>query len=160
MTDNPCRFRKSERVKVMLDQLSRSQRVLLVAVVSAVTSACGPAADPGYRPVSGTISLDGEPLAEAIVSFLPDGEGSSGTGRTDDSGRYTLFYASQRPGAKVGLNRVMISKESSVSRADSEFAAPDEEEGELLPSRYNIKTELTATVEEGDNVFDFQLTTD
>ena len=128
--------------------------------IAAIITGCGPAVDPGYHPVSGTVTLDGAPLVDAVVAFQPTGEGSSGTGRTDENGTYILYYASQRPGAKVGENRVVISKESIASSGDDEFAVVTEEEGELLPARYNRETELTATVTDSDNVIDFALTSD
>lgn len=137
-----------------------ARRCLLTLGVSLIVTGCGPAVDPGYHPVTGTITLDGAPLVDAIVSFQPTSEGSSGTGRTDAEGVYTLFYASQRPGAKVGENTVVISKEADASSGGDEFAEITEEEGELLPARYNRESELTATVEDGENVIDFALTSD
>jgi hypothetical protein len=137
-----------------------NRRLFRVLAISAIVTGCGPAVDPGYQPVSGTVTLDGVPLMDAVVAFQPTGEGSSGTGRTDENGTYILFYASQRPGAKVGENRVVISKETSGSSGDDEFAVVTEEEGELLPARYNRETELTATVTDSENVFDFALTSD
>lgn len=136
------------------------RQCLMTVGVSLIVAGCGPTVDPGYHPVIGTVTLDGAPLVDAIVSFQPTSEGSSGTGRTDENGTYILFYASQRPGAMVGENTVVISKEADASSGGDEFAVVTEEEGELLPARYNRESELTATVKDGDNVIDFALTSD
>lgn len=137
-----------------------TRRCLITLGISLFVAGCGPAVDPGYHPVTGTVTLDGAPLADAVVAFQPTSEGSSGTGRTDENGTYILFYASQRPGAKAGDNTVVISKEADASSGGDEFAEVTEEEGELLPARYNQESELTATVTDGENVIDFALTSE
>lgn len=144
----------------MLSYNLPARRCVLTLGVSLFLAGCGPAVDLGYHPVTGTITLDGAPLVDATVSFQPTNEGSSGTGRTDENGTYILFYASQRPGAMVGVNTVVISKEADASSGGDEFAVVTEEEGELLPARYNRESELTATVKDGDNVIDFALESD
>jgi hypothetical protein len=67
-------------------------------------------------PVSGTVTQDGKPLADVVVTFQPIAEtraGSAGPGSfgvTDDQGRFTLTVAgSRQSGAVVGLHRVMFS---------------------------------------------------
>jgi hypothetical protein len=64
-------------------------------------------------PVSGVITLDGQPLAGAHVAFMPvqDGRSQSGPealGETGADGRYSLKTVFGEPGASVGKNRVMI----------------------------------------------------
>jgi|SRR5262245_22028314 len=65
-------------------------------------------------PVSGTVRLNGEPYANAIVSFQPIGEskdddvGRGSSGKTGPDGRYTLIYDGEKPGAVVGKHRVRI----------------------------------------------------
>jgi len=133
-------------------------RCLVVFCCLLLLAGCGEEIDPGYKPVSGTVFLDGNPLADALIAFTPD-DGSTASGRTDENGRYTLFYAARRPGARVGRNTVEITKEAAASGRADESSAMTEEESELLPSRYNTQTELSATVEAtNDNVIDFQLT--
>src|SRR5262249_27200888 len=66
-------------------------------------------------PVSGLITLDGKPLANAYVTFQPIGRsgspnpGPGSSGKTDAQGRYTLQVVG-RPdkGAVVGTHRVQI----------------------------------------------------
>jgi hypothetical protein len=57
-------------------------------------------------PAGGAVTLDGKPLAHAVVSFMPK-HGPIATGETDDSGHYMLSYG--RDGAPVGDYVVAIS---------------------------------------------------
>jgi hypothetical protein len=71
-----------------------------------VTALGGCSQDLRYAPVEGTITLDGEPLAEVEVVFLPDykrgGKGPNSSGLTDDKGHYTLITDKGQTGAVVG----------------------------------------------------------
>jgi len=105
--------------------------------------------------VTGTVTLDGEPLEAAVLIFSPEAAGPKGRGRpsmgtTDAEGHYELMYNTDVTGATPGKYTVSISKS-----ADS---APDAPEEETLPPKYNIETELTAEVTaNGPNTFDFDL---
>jgi len=87
---------------------------VLLAVVALCLSGCG--SSDGYTlvPVSGMITLDGQPLAGATVSFQRSGgEATVGPGSgavTDASGKYELktAEANSHPGAVVGMHVVRI----------------------------------------------------
>lgn len=76
---------------------------------------CGATEPYDFVPVSGQVTLDGSPLANAHVSFQPvsgqkdPGPGSSGV--TDADGLYTLRAAtlSKQKGAVIGKHMVTIS---------------------------------------------------
>ncbi len=77
-----------------------------------VVAGCG---GTGYAPVSGTVLLNGQPLADAKLMFEPVGDaqgnanGNISYGRTDAAGRYTLHCPiADRDGAMVGKHRVRI----------------------------------------------------
>ena len=58
-------------------------------------------------PVSGTITMDGEPLAGVEVVFMsPTGHAS--VGWTDQDGKYALQFRQFGPGAGPGRNTVMV----------------------------------------------------
>ncbi|QDT88614.1 carboxypeptidase-like regulatory domain-containing protein [Gimesia algae] len=57
--------------------------------------------------VSGVITMDGAPLPDAIIVFIPD-KGNPSTGRTDASGNYELAYLGDSKGAIVGSHTVKI----------------------------------------------------
>jgi hypothetical protein len=71
--------------------------------------------DPGTVPVSGRVTLDGQPLANATVTFTPaEASGArllpQSSGKTDEQGRFSLKVdTGQRSGAIVGLHRVRVS---------------------------------------------------
>jgi hypothetical protein len=108
--------------------------------------------------VSGTVTLDGRPLAGAKVAFIGDDQGGS-VGVTDSSGRYKLMYDSQRSGVTPGSKIVRITQ----ADADAEGAdpgAPESGEGavkEPIPPRYNRESILKADIAPGKTTFDFEL---
>ncbi|MHC2070886.1 hypothetical protein ACYFX5_25730 [Bremerella sp. T1] len=59
-------------------------------------------------PVSGVVTKDGQPLADATVTFFPE-SGRPSIGMTDESGRYELLFTESVNGAMVGLHKVNIS---------------------------------------------------
>src|SRR6516162_11327434 len=67
-----------------------------------------------FAPVSGRVTLNGAPLANALVSFNPipkEGSAEAGpgsVGTTNDHGEYTLRVGPDQPGALVGKHRVAI----------------------------------------------------
>lgn len=67
-------------------------------------------------PVSGLVTLDGQPLADATIMFLPELESGfhGATGRTDSSGKYELTTdignGKTSKGAIPGKYKVTVSK--------------------------------------------------
>jgi hypothetical protein len=57
-------------------------------------------------PAGGVVTLDGKPLAQAVVSFMPK-HGPMAVGETDENGHYTLSFG--REGAPVGDYVVAVS---------------------------------------------------
>jgi len=88
-------------------------------------------------PVSGRVTLDGKPLAGAVVTFQPRADGpasgapaAGSVGRTDEDGRYTLHVIKpDQPGAAVGEHTVTISPATGGS--DKEPA-----KGQTLPKNW------------------------
>ena len=110
--------------------------------------------------VSGTVTLDDQPLPKGTIRFVPQ-PGTSGPTAGGDivDGRFSI----PPEGAPfAGEFRVEITafRPSGVMRRD-----PDEGEYELheqyLPARYNDRSELTATVKKGEpNELSFELKSD
>jgi len=101
---------------------------------------------PPLGTVTGVVTLDGKPLADANVAFAPE-HGRTSIARTDAAGRYELYYDGPHKGAAVGRHRVIITATPSM----------DEANPILVPARYNAQTTLTAEVKAGKNTFDFAL---
>jgi hypothetical protein len=106
--------------------------------------------------VTGTVTLDGKPLPQATVTFSR-GQGRMSVGTTDEQGRYKLLYTVNQQGAEPGTHTVSITTQIDAVSGEGDLAAVEGRK-ELLPPRYNDKTELTAEVKRGRNTIDFDLT--
>ncbi len=125
--------------------------------------------------VTGTVTLDGQPLDDAMVSFLPQtAQGVAAAATTDAKGRYSLQTAGVRKqGAAPGEYKVIIMKtevkqlrteEEALSQVKSQgpmaMPPPTNEARQVLPEKYRnpAQSGFAATVSEsGDNSFDFEL---
>ena len=112
---------------------------------------CGGPDHPEVGRVSGVVTLDGQPLAEATVMFQPT-EGRASIATTDSAGKYSMTYLDGVPGAKLGAHKVIIRTEIPGEDGQPPIAK------ERLPKKYHEQTELTAEVKPGTNTFDFELT--
>lgn len=119
--------------------------------------------------VVGTVTLDGNPLADAMVNFTPatEGKGTPSYAKTDEKGRYMLqtLLGKADAGTTPGDYIVTVSKtelkETGKKIANSDgTSSPEMKPKELLPPKYlNAKTSpLKATVAKGANTCDFPLT--
>jgi len=112
---------------------------------------CGGPEHPDVGRVSGVVTLDGQPLAEATVMFQPT-QGRASIATTDSAGKYSLTYLDGVPGALLGSHKVIIRTE--VPGEDGQPPIVKEK----LPKRYHAQTELTAEVKPGSNTINFDLT--
>ena len=132
------------------------------------------------------VTIDGQPIADAIVSFLPDDGQNPANGSTDASGRYELTSFTRGDGAMEGSFRVTIVKyekegedKPAVSAEKPAAAEAETEETgnedyvpagmvvsqfdtgpkNLLPKQYadQQETPLTAAVRPEENSIDFNL---
>ena len=129
----------------------RSVRWLVL--LSVVTCGCG-----GVKivPVSGTVTLDGQPLAGAHISFEPV-EGTiteTSTATTDTDGRYDLeCLSSGRMGAVPGTHRVLITTVSSDDYVDERSRLPRDR----VPPRYQDGSLTFEVQTNGNEDADFEL---
>ena len=131
------------------------QRRWLVSGAFLVALACVGCGSDDIASVEGTVTLDGTPLQNATVVFVPE-EGRPAGATTDESGHYVLVYTEGREGAPVGKNIVRIYTARDASESPSGEQIPPVPE--RLPMKYNAQTTLDFTVEAGkDNVADFAL---
>jgi hypothetical protein len=116
-------------------------------------------------PVSGRVTLNNKPLANATVSFQPIAQkrsaeaGPGSTGRTDANGEFTLTLSTGEKGAWVGEHQVRISLLQTKDPEDDsrpERGGPPQED--QIPAEYNEKSKLTFTVPpEGTSKANFEL---
>lgn len=126
----------------------------LGACLMVVLTGCGGSSGPDLLPAEGTVTLDGQPLDQAVVTFVP-ANGRPSVGVTDPQGHYRLKYTEDRSGALPGAHKVVIVSE--VAPSGGEGSDPKPGRKELLPKRYHEQTELTANVVSGTKTYDFQL---
>src|SRR6478672_12898555 len=80
-----------------------------IAVFAMLVLACGCSRRPAnVVRVKGKVTLGGQPLASAIVTFSPVSEGSSSRGFTDANGEYVLNHSPGVDGAAIGEYNVWI----------------------------------------------------
>lgn len=147
-------------------------RLLLVSMLLVFLSACGTSVQsdrPATHPVSGTVTMNGQPVARANLSFqLADGSGSA-AGVTDNQGRYELTTFTAGDGAVPGEYLVAITQFEEPppgagvpdDHPDYNPNLPEFVPKNLLPERYATakSSGLKATVVEGPNTgVDFELT--
>ena len=107
-------------------------------------------------PVSGTVTLDGEPIGPGTIIFTPTTEGApSAMGSFGADGRYQLSTFDSNDGAVLGSHRVII---QASSLSESEFGNE-----EIIDSRIPLiyadpqQSGLTAEVNPDSDPIDFDL---
>jgi hypothetical protein len=126
---------------------------IVASLALASNSGCG-RSGPEIATVSGTVTLDNQPLQGAIILFTPD-LGRASRGRSGADGTYELRYSGNEAGALVGQHKVSISTRS----IDEDVKTGKMTQiPEKLPAKYHEKSELTETVGPGSNTIDFVLT--
>jgi lysophospholipase L1-like esterase len=95
--------------------------------------------------VSGTVTLDGEPLAGARVTFRGQGVPALAVGKTNDAGQYIALTNGQ-PGVTPGEYKVTVARIGADGKA-------------ALPAKFSDpkRSSLTVSVKPGANSFDFSL---
>ncbi len=143
--------------------------ILLFTGTLVALTGCGKRG-PKLADVSGIVTLDGQPLGNVIVTFVPIEGGVSSSGVTDEAGHFTLSCSLGR-GALVGQHRVYV---QSQAAGPGDIIIPDEDAPdyrpdpyaslrappfvEKIPSRYNTNTELVQEVRPGVNNVNLDLT--
>jgi len=107
---------------------------------------------PELGTVTGVITLNEKPLANAVVTFLPQDTSSKyapvSGGLTDAEGKYTLKFKNGSLGALPGSHSITIS---------TDLEGTNIAKNEKVPAKYNKKTKLVKTVELGENTINFDL---
>lgn len=127
--------------------------LLVLPALCLATAGCG-RDGPELGRVTGTVTLDGVPLAGARIEFQPQAEDTSPSyATTDEEGRYELVYGIGQQGAMLGRHAVRITTYANANDGNGTVSLIPER----VPPRYNSKTELSRDVEAGKNTFDFPL---
>jgi hypothetical protein len=118
--------------------------------------------------VSGYVTLDEQPLPNAVVTFEAE-DGQFSYGLTDSSGHYALQFDSEMSGVRPGKKTVRISTTRKILGLNTDAEGgeePSDEEGESvaavsaterIPAKYNAESTLIADVTAEQTTFDFEL---
>jgi hypothetical protein len=125
---------------------------LSLAICCATLGGCSAKSNRGT--VTGNVTLDGQPLKSGLIRFEPaDGKTPTADALITDG----KFSASVPPGDK----KISISA-TKVVGTKRVYETPDsptvDVTQELLPAKYNVKSELTLSVKAGSQEKDFALT--
>ena len=116
-------------------------------------------------PVEGTLMMNGKPLANVQVEFMPEANGPRSTGVTNQEGKYRLATDDQRTGAVVGRQRIVL---HDLQIYDDKPPAPGESpkrdiipvRPSRFPPRYGnpASTPLKKEVKSSPNTIDLEVT--
>lgn len=144
---------------------------LAIAVVVLSFLGCGGGAPKGSPresvfPVSGKVMYNGQPVANADVTFSCDEKKISAFGRTDEKGVFKLTTYAPNDGAVAGKHTIVVTKIETVTASnlasdnDAAYVPPTNNEStdpkppkNVIPAKYGDlkQTDLFATVTEGSN---------
>jgi hypothetical protein len=123
----------------------------VVAVGLLAGAGCGGADGiPKVYPVSGVVTRNGTPLADANVEFMPE-KGRPSSATTDQDGKFVLEYQAKVPGALPGTHQVVIEERFQGASADGPAAPRTPAAIPREPQTYRLPQPLH--VEENDNSF-------
>jgi hypothetical protein len=123
---------------------------------------CGSASDGG---VTGTVTLDGNPLKNASLRIMPTGEtkGLGGVGKTDASGKFTLTSAQGGREIAPGTYKVVVNRplRKDGSEPDPNVPPIESDATETLPPIFSDENQTTIklTVTPDQKTYEIKLVT-
>ncbi len=120
---------------------------------------CGGEEGPPRESVSGAVMLDGRPLEKGLITFTPEAGGDLIVSGLVVDGEFSLPRA-EGPG--LGAHRVDVWSKKATGKTLKNRDDPENpvaETVEIVPSRYNLRSQLKAdVVQGGGNHFAYELT--
>jgi hypothetical protein len=104
-------------------------------------------------PVSGTITLDGQPLTEGTIQFAPSAGDAPSQAAVIQAGKFSTEL--HRTTYKIRIHAPKPSR--AVAKLDENGPGGGPRVEELLPPRYNTQSELTLNVTGPTTAADFAL---
>ncbi len=109
---------------------------LFVLPILLVVVGCGP--DLSHLPktvrAEGIVTLDGSPVADATVTFIPESGNYGCSAVTNTSGKFVLNAFKEKPGAVPGSYRIEVNKTVASAGQDAEVGLVNVKYG--LPKKY------------------------
>src|SRR5262245_37844297 len=124
-----------------------TNKFALAILAAVLASALGCSTDSlGRQPVSGSVNVDGSPLAKGNISFQPMEKGI-GSGTKIESGKYAI---ARKDGLPAGKYRVVINAPvpgtGGAAASDAPPGEPPAPPQELIPEDWNTKSERTVDI--------------
>ena len=101
-------------------------------------------------PTKGKVTLDGQPLPNAFVTFTSSENGSTSYGKTNSSGSFVMKFSDWGKGAWIGETIVRITTREWKGEGGGIVL-------EQIPAVYNHKSRLVVNVKPKSNYFAFEL---
>lgn len=135
----------------------RGSRRAAAGLLWLLAAGCGAELAPPRRPVSGSVTLDGKPLSDAAITFLPVDGGPAATAELSE-GAYAIGQSQGPSPGRYSVEIVAIRPTGKrVPHPDLRSETTDEVRN-ILPARYNARTKLEVDVKPDDaNTFNFRL---
>ena len=129
----------------------RSSLALFLAASGLMAGCSGSRDELPREPVSGTVRMDGQPLAEGAIQFTPAGSGGPAISYTApiENGQFSIPRADGLvPGSyKVSISAVPVKRDTRIEATIGKKKATPFKE--LIPAKYNSKTTLTEEIKRG-----------
>jgi len=156
-TSRPC------QTNLPPDSVVKGALVWLAIVAAVAVSGCGPGNPLHRQPISGEVTLDGEPLDRGRIKFRPQGSDRGiGSGDVIRDGRYAIPTLKGLPPGKYRVEINAPQEDTSPPPDDLPPGTPVFRVGiERIRARYHTESELSIDVSaDGRNEFDFHLQAD
>jgi len=147
--------------KTMKNRIFSTLLLCLPLLAITTTSGCGGRSLPKTVPAEGVVTLDGNPVADATLTFISESHIHHSTGNTNAEGKFSMRAFPEKTGAVPGTYKVEISKSVQGTASSTN---PDEPVTlnlrNELPGKYAsmVTSGLTASVsEEGSKDMKFEL---
>ncbi len=145
--------------------------LLTLAFVALAAFGCSTEDHPAVAPVTGRVLYQGQPVANANVTFMNESAARAATGVTNEQGEFRLTTFEPDDGAAPGLNKVAVSKAAptaavtdleseAYAQAMQQIASPTAAPKSEIPMKYadTNSTPLSMEVDaEQDNHFEITL---
>ncbi len=141
----------------MHSSTAQYKNAALLGLVTLLGTVLGCGGGLELAPASGKVTLDGQPLADAAVTFVPVEGGPVASGVTDEQGNFSV-NTTNKPGAVPGEHHVTVTKQIVTGVNEDGTIAPGGIQTEwIVPQQYSKPdtSGLTATVgEQQEHTFD------
>ena len=132
---------------------SFSSCLLLLASIGLVAG-CGPG--DGLITISGSVTLDGQPVEDGSISLMPVNGGSMGGGLIEN-GYYTAKSSPGEMAVQIHAHKMVQKKNPTREEIERGLT---EDSVSIIPDVYNRQSKLRITVAPDQRSFEFNLTKD